>query len=173
MNTMSTMSTTNTSAASASVRTERGKRVEHSERNWEELVFSSHYLTTLAIREELLDGNVEAALLGTTQLMEAMSRIDRRAVKSHLAVLMMHIIKWKTQPQKRSKSWLTTIENAREEIRDIQEDTPSITNVVIGEFWNKALERALQLAEREMNEKPAIQALTWEEVFDDEYRLDA
>jgi hypothetical protein len=142
-------------------------------RDWERLVFSSHYLTTLAIREELLDGNVEAALLGTTQLMESMSKIDRRAAKSHLVVLMMHIIKWRTQPHKRSKSWLTTIENARMEISDIQEDTPSITSGVLRDFWDKALQRALRLAEREMSEPPATHALTWQEVFEDEYDMNA
>lgn len=141
------------------------------QQEWQELVFSSHYLTAASIQQELLDGNVEAALLGTTELMEAMSKIDRRAVKSHLAVLMMHIIKWKTQPQKRSTSWLQTIDNARDEIRDIQEDTPSITDDVIREVWDKAFARAVRNAEREMGERSSVSSLTWQEVFEDEYEL--
>ncbi len=141
------------------------------QQDWQELVFSSHYLTAAAIKTELQDGNVEAAMLGTTELMEAMSKIDRRAVKSHLAVLMMHIIKWKTQPHKRSNSWLQTIDNARDEIRDIQEDTPSITDNVIREAWDTAFKRALRNAEREMGEKSHAVSLTWQEVFDDEYFL--
>jgi Domain of unknown function DUF29 len=141
------------------------------QQEWQELVFSSHYLTTAAIKTELLDGNVEAALIGTTELMESMGKIDRRAVKSHLAVLMMHIIKWKTQSHKRSNSWLQTIDNARDEIRDIQEDTPSITDNVIGESWDVAWKRAVRNAEREMGEKSRVGNLTWREVFEEEYIL--
>ncbi len=45
------------------------------QQEWRELVFSSHYLTAAAIQTELLDGNVEAALLGTSELIESMSKI--------------------------------------------------------------------------------------------------
>ncbi len=138
---------------------------------WQELVFSSHYLTTLAIKEELIDGNVEAALLGTTELMDAMSRIDRRAIKSHLVVLMMHIIKWKTQPDKRSRSWTITIRNARSEIQEIQETTPSITNENIRSFWEIAFDKARQYAEDEMEQKTDVTSLSWHEVFEEEYSL--
>jgi hypothetical protein len=139
--------------------------------DWHELVFSSHYLTAAAIHAELQDGNVEAAMLGTVELMESMSKIDRRAMKSHLVVLMMHIIKWHTQPHRRSNSWLQTIDNARDAIGDIQEDTPSITDSAIGATWEDALRRALRNAEREMSEKPTKITLTWQEVFDEEYTL--
>jgi Domain of unknown function DUF29 len=139
--------------------------------NWQELVFSSHYLTTAAICEELQDGNVEAALLGTTELMESMAKIDRRAVKSHLAILMMHIIKWKTQEHNRSRSWTRTIRNARREIQDIREATPSITDDVIRAYWEKAFAEAREDAEDEMEQRTTIKNLTWQEVFEEEYTL--
>ena len=141
------------------------------QQDWQELVFSSHYLTAAAIKTELQDGNVEAAMLGTTELMEAMSKIDRRAVKSHLVVLMMHIIKWKTQENQRSRSWTRTIRNARREIREIQESTPSITNELIRGYWDKAFVEACIDAEDEMEQKTTIDNLTWQEVFDAEYAL--
>jgi hypothetical protein len=37
------------------------------QQDWHELVFSSHYLTAAAIHAELLDGNMEAAMLGTVK----------------------------------------------------------------------------------------------------------
>ncbi|MFY7999941.1 MAG: DUF29 family protein [Candidatus Kapaibacteriota bacterium] len=141
------------------------------QQDWQELVFSSHYLTAAAIKTELQDGNVEAAMLGTTELMEAMSKIDCRAVKSHLVVLMMHIIKWKTQENQRSRSWTRTIRNARREIREIQESTPSITNELIRDYWDKAFVEARIDAEDEMEQKTTIDNLTWQEVFDAEYAL--
>jgi hypothetical protein len=141
------------------------------QRNWHELVFSSHYLTASAIHAELQDGNVEAAMLGTAELMESMSKIDRRAVKSHLVILMMHIIKWKTQEHQRSRSWTRTIRNARREIREIQESTPSIPNEIIRGYWDKAFVEARADAEDEMEQRTNVEHLTWQEVFDEEYVL--
>jgi homoserine kinase len=141
------------------------------QQDWHELVFSSHYLTAAAIHTELQDGNVEAAMLGTVELMEAMSKIDHRAVKSHLVILMMHIIKWKTQENQRSRSWTRTIRNARREIQAIQEHTPSITYHTIRGYWDKAFTEARADAQDEMEQKTFIESLTWQEVFDDEYVL--
>ncbi|TAE29974.1 MAG: DUF29 family protein [Candidatus Kapaibacterium sp.] len=141
------------------------------QQHWQELIFSSHYLTTAAIHRELQDGNVEAALLGTTELMNAMASIDRRAVKSHLIILMMHIIKWKTQENARSRSWTRTIRNARHEISEIREATPSITDSTILAFWDKAFSVALVDAEDEMNCRTTITSLSWHEVFEEEYSL--
>jgi hypothetical protein len=141
------------------------------QQNWHELVFSSHYLTATAIHEELQDGNVEAAMLGTVELMESMSKIDRRAVKSHLVILMMHIIKWKTQEHQRSRSWTRTIRNARREIQGIRESTPSVTNDIICGYWDKAFAEARADAEDEMEQRTDVEYLTWQEVFDDEYVL--
>jgi hypothetical protein len=114
---------------------------------------------------------VEAALLGTTELMNAMAIIDRRAVKSHLIILMMHIIKWKTQENARSRSWTRTIRNARREISDIREATPSITDSTILAFWDKAFSVARVDAEDEMNCPTTITSLSWHEVFEEEYTL--
>ena len=95
-------------------------------KNWPEIVFNSHYLTAIEVKKSLEAGDVMGAEEGVEQLIDAMARSDRRAVKSQLARLMKHIIKWKTQVPRRSLSWVRTINNARVEIRYIQEETPSI-----------------------------------------------
>ena len=50
-----------------------------------------------------------------------MARRDRREVKSRLAVLLAHLLKWDHQPAKRSESWEKTIADQRAELEDIFE----------------------------------------------------
>ena len=48
-----------------------------------------------------------------------MARRDRREVKSRLVVLLTHLLKWEFQPEKRSRSWRTTILSQRQELADL------------------------------------------------------
>jgi hypothetical protein len=60
----------------------------------------------------------ETRFLGDrSHFIEAMGRTEKRAVKSQLIRLMLHIIKWKCQPEKRSASWTISIRSARREIQ--------------------------------------------------------
>ena len=140
--------------------------------DWQELSATSHYQTALEIEQELEKGNVEEASTGLKELIEALGRSEKRALKSHLTRLMAHVIKWKTQPVKRSRSWVATIYNARDEIKDIQEETPSLTNDLIEEIWNKCLQAANREAEADMNQDSSVSELTWQEVFEDDYRIE-
>ena len=108
---------------------------------------------------------------GVEQLIDAMARADRRAIKSQLAHLMKHIIKWKTHVPRRSLSWIRSINNARTEIHDIQEETPSITKENIVDLWDRSFNQAIAEAEEEMGVQSSVSSLTWAEVFDDEYLL--
>ena len=139
--------------------------------DWAYLASSSFYETLVAIQEAVCHEEYDEARQGLEELTNAVSRIDRRAVKSHLARLMVHIIKWKAQPTHRSKSWTLTIGHARDEIRDTQEETPSITDDVIRDMWDTCFEKAKRYAERETELPVNIPVLTWQEVFDDDYSL--
>ncbi len=140
--------------------------------DWQVLSSSSHYKTAVAIKNELQNGNMKEAYTGIEELIEALSRSDKRALKSQLVRLMIHIIKWKSQPERRSFSWVASIKDAREEITDIQEETPSLTNQVIQDMWNRCLHIAIRDAQGEMNKKTDIKALSWKEVFEDNYDIE-
>jgi hypothetical protein len=140
--------------------------------NWQELSVTSQYQTAMEIKDRLQEGDVQEATLGIEELIEALSRSEKRALKSHLVRLMMRIIKWKSQPERQSRSWSATIQNAREEIFDIQEETPSLTNDVILELWEKCFRAAKREAEGEMNQKSHLLALSWQEVFEEPYELE-
>jgi len=137
--------------------------------NWLELSFTSPYQTAVAIQHELVVGNVREAKHGIKELIDALGRSERRALRSQLIRLMMHIIKWHMQPERRSRSWIASIYNAREEIADIQEETPSLTDSVIYQMWEKSFRMAKRKAEGEMNRKATISNLSWEQLFQAHY----
>jgi hypothetical protein len=139
---------------------------------WQELATTSPYQTAVAVREALREGDVQEATQGLEELIDALSRSDRRALESHLVRLMQHIITWRVQPDKRSRSWQSTIANAREAIAEIQEDTPSLTDDVIRRLWARTLRKAHREAEGDMNQRVPPLPLTWDEVFTQDYALD-
>lgn len=140
--------------------------------NWQEMAFTSHYQTALAVEKLIIENNTSEAAAGIRELIESLGRSEKRSLKSQLIRLMVHIVKWKTQPERRSRSWVASICNARDEIRDIQEETPSLTDHVIREMWNKCLRSAIREAEGEMNRKTDVNELSWGDVFEAEYELD-
>ncbi len=139
--------------------------------NWQTLAANSPYQTAVAIKQQLDVGDSLEASRGIEELIAALSRSEKRALKSELIRLMMHIIKWHTQPERRSLSWLATIDNARDEIADIQEETPSLNEAVIRTLWDKSFTAAKRAAEAEMGTSSAITQLDWVDVFQRQYKL--
>jgi hypothetical protein len=117
-------------------------------------------------------GHFEEAAAGIGELIEALSRSEKRALKSQLVRLMLHIIKWHTQPERRSLSWVASIKDAREEIADIQEETPSLNDEVVKFLWDKAFEMAKRDAQAEMGIRSDVAGLSWGEVFEAQYELE-
>ena len=139
--------------------------------SWQELAAESHYRVATQIRQALVRGNYEDAEAGIEELIDALGRSEKRALKSQLVRLMAHIIKWKSEPDRRSYGWVASIYNARDEISDIQMETPSLTDQAIREMWYKCFNAARRDAEGEMNKKSTVSSLTWQEVFDEEYEI--
>ncbi|MGB5769864.1 MAG: DUF29 domain-containing protein [Crocosphaera sp.] len=57
---------------------------------------------------------------------ESLGKSDKRELKSRLAVLMQHLLKWQYQPKLRSFSWQNTIDEQRNSITDLLNDSPSL-----------------------------------------------
>jgi Domain of unknown function DUF29 len=100
-----------------------------------------------------------------------MSQKEKKGLGNYLANLMMHIIKWKSQPEKRSKSWIDSIKEARDQIAEAKKKKPSLTDSYILTLWEKAFKKAIKDAEEEMEKKTHLQNLSWKEVFVDQYVL--
>ena len=68
-------------------------------------------------------------------------------------------------------SWAASINDARDEIADIQEETPSLNDSAIKEMWDKAFVIAKRDAQAEMQKKSTITSLSWQQVFENDYDL--
>lgn len=76
---------------------------------------------------------------------EDMGRSERRSLESNLVVVLMHLLKWQFQPDKRSGSWKGSIAEHRRRIRKTIEDSPSLKPYlegVLSECYSDALEQA-------------------------------
>jgi hypothetical protein len=146
--------------------------------DWGYLAATSHYVLAKEIKFSLQEGDMEDALEGLDELIDSMSKIATREMRSHLLIIMIYVLKWKYQPKKRSRSWLKSIRNARYEIGEVQEETPSVTRKTIESEWEKVFQKAILDASDEMNldkqekRKYNPEPLTWEEVFEKEYYLE-
>jgi len=74
--------------------------------------------------------------LNLIEELEDMGRSEKRAVKSNLTILLMHLLKYKYQSEKRSKSWLRTIVEHRRRLLILLEDSPSLKNYLQEVFDN-------------------------------------
>ena len=133
--------------------------------NWREQASTSHFQTAVAIRDRLRSGAIVDASAGIEELIDALSRSDKRALKSQLVRLMVHILKWKNHPEGRCRSWSSSIRQTREEVRDIQKETPSLTDDVVRALWPRCLSIARDEAATEMECNLADGELSWDEVF--------
>lgn len=57
---------------------------------------------------------------------DSMGKRDRRVLTSYLVNLLLHLLKWDYQPERRGSSWQLSIRNARQEIELILNDSPSL-----------------------------------------------
>lgn len=137
---------------------------------WKDLAMTSHYQTAIAIENELESNHIESAQSGIEELIESLIRADKRALKSQLTRLIRHIIKWKTQPEKRTPSWVYSIESARMEIQDLLADEPSLKSY-LETLPDELFAKAKKLAEAEMNVKSDLIGLNKQELFDIEYKM--
>ena len=128
---------------------------------WDQLVFQSPYLAVMTAKQLLQEGQMIEAYNVLESLTESMGRSEKRAMGSQRTRLMLHIIKWKCQPEKRSASWVISIRSARREIVDTQDEMPSLNRDFLSSIWNKCFVAATQDARNEMGKKAEIFSLSW------------
>jgi hypothetical protein len=77
----------------------------------------------------LRDGTLDAMdLANLAEEIESLGKRDRRAFESHVAGLVMHLLKWRYQPDGRREghSWYSTIVEHRQRLARLQRDHPSL-----------------------------------------------
>ncbi|MEB3310842.1 MAG: DUF29 domain-containing protein [Snowella sp.] len=103
---------------------------------------------------------------------QSMGNSDKREAFSRLKVLLMHLLKWKYQPQKRTASWLNTIDEQREQLELILKDSPSLKpyfHAILSECYQKAIRAAVNETNLPRKIFPIECPFTPEEILDDNY----
>lgn len=107
---------------------------------------------------------------------ETLGRGEKRELVSRLSVLLLHLLKWSHQPERRGKSWELTIKEQRRQLTRHLRDNPSLrawTDQAMADAYGDAVLRA----ELEMN--VARDMLPWscpygfEQAVDDAFWPDA
>jgi hypothetical protein len=105
----------------------------------------------------------QAALLRAGQLndlditnlieeIETMGRSEKRELQSRIIVLLVHLLKWRYQSQRRGRSWALTIDSQRLHLDDVLKDNPGLRPQLPDIFSNAyRLARADALKETQLD----------------------
>ena len=127
------------------------------------------YLWIQATAQQLKEGKFnEIDIPNLVEEIESMGRSEKRELKSRLIVLLMHLLKWQYQPEKRSESWRSTISEQRICIEGLLEDSPSLQPLISEVFddcYQKARLKASEETGIKLNFFPKESPFTLEETL--------
>jgi hypothetical protein len=84
---------------------------------------------------------------------ESIGKSQKRALISRITVLLMHLLKWDYQPDRRSGSWKSTIITQRKEIKRLLKDNPGLKSIITEMLTETYLDAAeIASAETELPE---------------------
>jgi len=79
---------------------------------------------------------------------ESLGKQQQQELRNRLGILLGHLLKWRYQPEARSKSWAATIREQRREIQEILEDNPSL-KLYLAKATIRSYRKGLDLVNRE------------------------
>lgn len=131
------------------------------------------YLWTQITAEQLKENKFnEIDKINLIEEIESMGRSEKRELKSRLIVLLMHLLKWHYQPEKRSESWRSTITEQRICIEGLLEDSPSLKPLlseVFEDCYQKARLKASDETGIKLNFFPKESPFSLEETLESSY----
>lgn len=116
----------------------------------------------------------EIDLINIIDEIEAVGRGEWRTVRSALRVLGMHILKWKYQPERQSRSWALSIASQRLEYARAIKENPSL-KPHLDEILIEAHERGRVEAARETDlplKTFPVEPLDWSVILDEPFEFD-
>ena len=97
---------------------------------------------------------------------------SKKALLSNLEILLIHLLKYKFQPEKRTRSWSLTIKEHRKRINKAFKETPSLKNYLQENFlkvYQNAREEASNQTKLPIDIFPTKCPFTIENTLDIEY----
>lgn len=103
---------------------------------------------------------------------ESMGRSERRELYSRLAVLLMHLLKWRYQPERRGNSWKNTIKVQRLNLQKLLAQNPSLKpqqSEMLAEAYEEARLQAAAETDKDESVFPEICPFALEDVLGRDY----
>lgn len=107
---------------------------------------------------------------------ESLGRSDQRSIESNLNVVLLHLLKWRQQPEKRKSGWKSSIAEHRVRIRKLIDESPSLRRFpgdVLADEYALARLRAADETGLPEAEFPESCPFTIEQVLDPNFWPDA
>lgn len=119
---------------------------DYDDSNWSSDIGKYDWIKEMICKLEESNSEIDRESLKAFLIMEGKS--DERALKSHLKQLILHLLKWKYQPDFQSRSWRLTIGTQRDEIHDAIKDSKNFANKLMS-YAHEVYEGARRGASRE------------------------
>lgn len=110
------------------------------------------YLWLETTAKQLKEGRFTEIDLGNlVEEIECMGRSEKRSLESNLVVLLMHLLKYKYQSEKRSNSWKGTIREHRRRLSRTFKDSPSLKP-----YFQEVLSHCYQDARKQASDETGL-----------------
>lgn len=103
---------------------------------------------------------------------EGVSRSERRELFSRIEVLLLHLLKWRVQPGLRCSSWSGTIDEQRNRIEAVLDDSPSLRPTIIAAVekgYPRAKRKAVYQTRLDDHNFPAECPFSPEQILDEDF----
>jgi hypothetical protein len=110
----------------------------------------------------------EADIEHVAEEIEDMGKERQHALRSQMRRLLMHLLKWEAQTAMHSRSWRSSITDARTEIADVLKDNPSLKRFATAlpdEVYEPAAEQAMDETGLGRKHFPATCPYTFEQLM--------
>ena len=115
---------------------------------------------------------VEADLAHIAEEIEDMGKRERRELLHRLSILTAHLLKWKVQPERRSRSWELTIRVQRKDLAKLLAENPSLQpylNESLPEAYEHAAVEAMTETGRPESDFPSTCPFTLDVILDPDF----
>jgi hypothetical protein len=107
---------------------------------------------------------------------ETLGRSDKRAIESNLNVILLHLLKWRSQVDQRKSGWRSSIAEHRVRVRKLIDESPSLRShpaEVLEDEYRLARMKAADETGQSEGHFPRSCPFTIEQVLDPEFLPDA
>jgi hypothetical protein len=114
----------------------------------------------------------EADLEHIAEEIESMGKTEKRELVSRLTVLLLQLLKWRFQPDLRSRSWRLSVREQRLQVVSHLEDNPSLKTLLataIADAYRLAVIGAERETDLEATTFPTSCPWSFEQMMDDDF----